>query len=50
MLSLRGKAFAESGLYDQYGREKTREPYDRISNPNGEVSFLNAENVGDPSD
>jgi hypothetical protein len=44
MLSSRGQEFAKSGLYGQYGREK-KQPYDKITNPDGEVDFGNAENV-----
>jgi hypothetical protein len=45
MLSSRGQEYAKSGLYGQYGRDK-KEPYDKTTNPNGEVDFGNAENVG----
>jgi hypothetical protein len=44
MLSSRGQEYAKSDLYGQYGRDK-KEPYDKTTNPNGEVDFGNAENV-----
>lgn len=44
MLSHRGQAYAESGLMTGYLRDK-KESYSKQSNPHGEVSFANAENV-----
>jgi len=46
MLSLRGQAHAKSGLMNGYMRDKD-EAYDKSSNPAGEISFANAENVCD---
>jgi len=47
MLSSRGQAYAESGLMTGYMREKNK-PYNKFTHPDGEISFANAENVGDP--
>jgi len=44
MLSKRGQEYANSGLMSGYTREK-KEGYNKSSNPLGEISFANAENV-----
>jgi hypothetical protein len=44
MLSRRGQLYAESGLMSGYMRDQ-KEMYNVKSNPQGEVSFANAENV-----
>jgi hypothetical protein len=45
MLSTRGQEYAKAGLMSGYMREKG-EPYNKKSNPDGEISFANAENAG----
>ena len=47
MLSTRGQAYAESGLMAGYLRQKTA-PFNKLSNPGGEIDFSNAENACPP--
>lgn len=44
MLSTRGQEYAQSGFMSGYMRAG-EEPFNKATNPEGEVSFANAENV-----
>ena len=44
MLSSRGEEYAKAGLMAGYKR-KRNPTYDKVTNPDGEISFVNAENV-----